>query len=238
MTAVTDMHSHILPGIDDGAKNIEETMQVLEEAVRQQVGAVIVTPHFYPGRYMTDAEQILQVLKAVQEQCRIRRLDIALYPGQECLYYSGLVKMLDSGRILTLANSRYVLVEFEPDVPYSYLLAGLRNLLSSGYRPILAHMERYACLQEKERLRELRMHGILLQMNFDMLIMKGGFFRRNPWRHLLQQGYVDYLGTDCHGMEFRPLHVREACEWLEHNLDDQSRERILRTNIRKIINNE
>lgn len=213
-------------------------MQVLEEAGRQRITGIIVTPHYYPGRYTPTAGQIMEVLRAVREQCRMRRLDISLYPGQECLYHSDLVRLLDSGEVLTLAGSRYILVEFEPDVPYSYLSGGLRSLQYSGYRPILAHFERYACLQKEEYLKELKMHGILLQMNFDTLLLKRGFLRRNPWQTIFLRGYADYLGTDCHGMDFRPLHVREACEWLEASLDEQSREEILQTNIRKILNNK
>lgn len=238
MTGICDMHSHILPGLDDGSKSMEETMQVLHEAVKQQIAYMIVTPHFYPGKYVPSASQILESLAGVQEQCIAQRLNITLYPGQECFYYSKLTHHLDIGNALTLANSRYVLIEFEPDSPFTYIVNGLRDLQNHGYRPILAHFERYICLREEEKLKKLKEQGILLQMNFDMLILKDGIFHRNPWRKLLKAGYVDFLGSDCHGMDFRPLHVKEACQWLEAHLDEQSRIQLLETNIQKIIWNE
>lgn len=229
------MHCHILPGLDDGAKTMEETMATLKEASRQGVKRMIVTPHFHPERYAVEASETEEALEKVREECLRQNVQVAIYPGQECLYYSGLVKLLDREKVLTLAGSNYVLVEFEPNCMFSYLQSGLRELRSCGYIPILAHFERYQCLYKKEYLEEIREQGFLLQMNFDRLLEADSFFHKNRWRKLIKEGIVDFLGSDCHGMDFRPLHVEAAYRWIQANLDLSQQKRMLEDNIKNIL---
>lgn len=224
---IIDIHAHILPGVDDGAGTLEESIETLLEAQRQNIQVIIATPHHHPGRYVVTPSRIYEQLELLREECRKREIDIRLYPGQECYYYSGLADQLLEGNVLTLAGSRYVLVEFEPDCIYSYMSGGLRELQSCGYRPVLAHFERYRCLRDRERLYELKERGILLQMNFDTLIPKGNIFCRNPWRQIAADGLVDCLGSDCHGMHFRPLQTGKAVSWLQTGVRQELLEELL-----------
>ena len=156
MNQITDMHCHILPGLDDGSKSMEETMEALREASRQGITSVIATPHYYPGRYEPDAGEVLHAWRQVKQRISLEGLPLALYPGQECFYYSGLLEQLEEGEVLTLARSLYVLVEFDPECPYLQLLQGLTELQQGGYYPVLAHFERYKCLRDIQRLYELK----------------------------------------------------------------------------------
>ena len=235
MPGIADMHCHILPGLDDGCKSMKETLKVLQEAEKQNIRTMIVTPHYHPGRYEVSPLQIQENLHMVKRRCAENNIHISLYPGQECYYFSELVKRLDSGKALTLAGSRYVLVEFEPDCLFRVLLTGLQDLKENGYIPILAHFERYSCLRNASNLMNLKERGYLLQMNFDVLRKKNSIFYKNPWRTLVEQGVVDYLGSDCHGTQFRPLHAQEACKWMEKKLTLECRDRIFNDNIEKII---
>lgn len=236
MQGITDMHSHILPGLDDGVKTMEEAMAVLTEAKRQHIERIIATPHFHPGRYCASGKQIRRTLNKVRRCCDNLGISVELLPGQECYYYTGLVEELDKGNALTLAGSRYVLVEFEPDCIYSYLARGLQELQDNGYIPVLAHYERYDCLAERDNLKRLKDRGVLLQLNFDTLMRRSGLFRKNLWQSDIKEGLVDYLGSDCHGTKFRPLHVKDACAWIEKNLSADLKEKILYRNIQNILN--
>ena len=238
MNQITDMHCHILPGLDDGSRSMEETMEALREASRQGITSVIATPHYYPGRYEPDAGEVLHAWRQVKQRIRLERIPVTLYPGQECFYYSGLVEQLEEGEVLTLAGSLYVLVEFDPDSPYLQLVQGLTALQQSGYYPILAHFERYRCLRDLERLYELRQRGILLQMNFDALLLRDSVFHRNPWRQLAAEGLADFFGSDCHGMEFRPYRVQEACRWMEEHMSQEGLQHTMHSNIQKILKRE
>ncbi|MDO4338433.1 MAG: hypothetical protein Q4C91_10145 [Eubacteriales bacterium] len=236
MYGITDMHCHILPGLDDGAKTMEETMAVLVEAERQHIVRMIATPHFHPGRHSASGRQVLRTLNRVRRCADNLGISVELLPGQECFYYTGLVEELDKGNALTLAGSRYVLVEFDPDCIYSYLTRGLQELQDNGYMPILAHYERYYCLSGQDSLRRLKDKGILLQLNFDTLTRRRGPFHKNQWKADAREGLIDYFGSDCHGTEFRPLHITEACAWINRNLSGEQQERILNRNIQNIIN--
>lgn len=234
MVKVTDLHCHLLPGLDDGVKEENETYLVLEEAVKQNVGRIIMTPHFHPGRVMVSTKEVQETLKQIKQGCEKKGIQLELFAGHECYYHTGLIKDLEEGRALTLANSRYVLIEFEPECPYFYLLRATRELINSGYFPILAHYERYSCLLKKERLEELKQQGALLQLNFDTL-RRRGWFRGNSFRRDLKAGLVDYLGSDCHGLQFRPLHIKEVYQWLERNVSEELIDRILYTNVERIF---
>ncbi len=234
---IVDMHCHVLPGVDDGPKTVVDSIAVLREAERQHVEAMIVTPHFHPARYQVYASQITDGLGILEEKIRQEGLAIRLIPGQECYFYSDLIRELDAGHVLTMGGTRYVLVEFDPDVLYSGLRNAVRSLVSSGYYPIVAHYERYRCLKENtERLTQLRYDGAMLQMNFDTLLIKGGLFHRNPWRGLLKDGYVDFLGSDTHGMDFRPPHIGKVVEWMDAEVDPWLKESILERNIQLLLN--
>jgi len=228
---ITDIHCHILPGVDDGPQTMEETLQVIREAWHQGVRCMIATPHYHPGRYVVNSQLVQDRLEEVREACRDKKIPMRILPGQECYWYTGLIDALSAGQALTMNGSSYVLVEFEPDNLYSILQNAVHSLINNGYLPIIAHYERYACLRDRtERLEELRDMGALLQMNFDRLLDKDTLFHRNPWRRLLLQGYVDFLGSDTHGMNFRPLHIHEAAQWLENSVGDDQLWEILEHN--------
>ena len=232
---LTDMHCHILPGLDDGSESMEETLAVLREARRQNITRMIVTPHFHPQRYVVWADDILDTLELVREACRREQIDIELSPGQECYYYSGLVEQLKAGRALTLCESRFVLVEFDPGTPFSLVRRGLDDLSQNGYIPIVAHFERYQCLLDDKHLSELRKQGYRLQMNYDTLLQRGGLFSEGRFRSLARAGTVDYFGSDCHGTHFRPLKVEQAVSWMERKMDGELIERALYANFDRLF---
>ena len=236
---IVDMHCHVLPGVDDGPATMEDSIAILREAARQGIDRMIVTPHYHPGRYTVPGDRVLETLEQVRSALGREGIGIDLIPGQECYYFSGLVKELDRGNALTMAGSSYVLVEYDPGVLYSAMQHSLRELIYNGYRPIIAHYERYQCLAGRiERLEELRANGALLQLNFDRLLDRDSIFRRNPWRRQFREGYVDFLGSDTHGMAFRPLHVDRALEWIEREVHPEVAQMVLGTNIDMLIEPE
>ena len=158
--------------------------------------------------------------------------------SQETYYKEELLRDLENGRALPLNGSRYVLVEFDPSVPYQNLYRGIRQLLSAGYVPIVAHMERYRCLREERNLQDLRRSGCLLQMNYDSL--NGSIFQAETrWcRNQVKKGYIHLMGTDMHRIDWREPKIQEALKWLENHLDEEMLRRLLRTNAIKVLRNE
>ena len=232
---LTDIHCHLLPGVDDGSASWEETLQALKTDAKQQISSIIMTPHHYPDKYETKPEKIRNLIIRVKELAEENNLDFSFYAGQECLYHYELPALLEQGEVLTLADSRYVLVEFLEDVYYRDIIRGVTALKDRGFVPILAHYERYKCLMEKERLSELKEEDVLLQMNFDTVQRTYGFFRRNPFQEHLKKGFVDFMGSDCHGINFRKFFIPPSLEWMENNLSDKWNRRILENNPQRIL---
>lgn len=235
MSGLTDMHCHILPGLDDGAQDMDESLDALYDAYQQGITAVIATPHFFPEKYEPAPEQIMQAIDDVRRACREEGINVTIYPGQELMYYNGLVDLLEQKRVLTMAGSRYVLVEFDTGCSWNYLHGALRELRDAGYTPIVAHFERFGCLFEGGHAEQLKKEGYLIQMNFGRLLEKDTFLKKNKWRRYLQDGVVDYLGSDCHGTHYRPYRVAPAAEWLEKGLPRDVRKRVLQENIDRIL---
>ena len=151
------MHCHILPGIDDGSANPKETLAMLRMALNQDFVGMIVTPH---GSVRNASVERVQEIRTLCKKFRIQayqRLGVRLpvFPGQEIMYSVDTRQLLKEGKLLTLADSRYVLLEFLPGTAYSKIFSAVRQMQMAGYVPILAHVERYHVLREEGRLEEL-----------------------------------------------------------------------------------
>lgn len=233
-----DIHAHILPGLDDGAKDIEETCKLLEEEVRQGVHTVIATPHYMIEKKYS-SEELQESLLNVQQEIIKRNISIEIHSGNEILYQEGCVEAVKQGEALTLAKSRYVLVEFFPEEEYQKLYDGMKKFILKGYLPILAHLERYSCLaKRKDRIDELISLGCYMQMNCFSLM--GGTFDRfsKHCRQLVSEEYVHFLSSDCHNMrERRPLQ-KECREHSKLKMPDSVWKKLLGENAVKILDNK
>lgn len=212
---IIDVHAHILPGIDDGSRSMEETLQLIQLSAEQGVTAIIATPHYSRRR---ENRGLRELAEEVRQQVRRWNPEFQIYLGQETYYHEELVERLRGGQGYTLADTRYVLVEFDTGTSYQNLYRGLRKLTGAGYVPVLAHMERYGCLREPGRVEELAGSGCWLQMNYESLV--GHWFSREVrWcRKQVQDGWIHLLGTDMHRMDFRPPELAKAMEWMRGQL--------------------
>jgi len=145
---VVDIHSHILPGIDDGAKNMQETIEMIDIAVEEGIDVIIATPHYEIGIDPEFLKKYQEVYNDVLQYIESHEIPLQLYQGNEIYYSESIPELLQSGNIHTMNGSRYVLVEFLPSVEYSSMERAFRKLLYAGYWPILAHTERYMALQK------------------------------------------------------------------------------------------
>lgn len=238
--AIIDVHAHILPGVDDGARTMAEACRMLRLAASQGIGAVIATPHYSredkPEGY--GYSQYIQLVQELQEEIRRELPEFTIYPGQETYYHEELTERLQAGKALTLAGSHYVLVEFDIDVSYEYLFRGIRRLMSAGYWPVLAHMERYRCLRQERNLQELAESGCYFQMNYSGL--SGRFLDPEVrWRRKqVRLGRIHLLGTDMHQMHFRPPEISGAVKWLEKQVEEKQVEAMTWGNPLHVIKDE
>lgn len=236
MRGIIDTHSHILPGLDDGASDMRESMWMLRQAQNQGIAGVIATPH-YSGRYQNVCpDRIRSLCREVQEQTRAElKKEIRIWPGQEIMYSEEVVSLLEEGKLLTIADSRYVLVEFMPVMPYSYIFRAVKEMTLAGYRPILAHAERYPALREAGRVKELKEQGACVQLNFRPI---GGkwYYDTTKWcRKMLRERNVDFLGTDMHNSEGRRPEIEKGAKWLKKSLASDYIKKLLNENALKML---
>ena len=175
-------------------------------------------------------------LKQAQEWCEENELPIALHSGAEILYTDATTRMLNDGRVPTLCDSPYVLVEFLPTDSYQRLTHAADELCIAGYQPIFAHVERYECLRRAEQIRELReQYQVQIQVNAGTLLENMGFFRRRRLMKLFRLDLVDYLSTDSHNLSTRKTCMRACRKAVAGQIDRAQLKRLMHDNALEII---
>ena len=222
-----DVHSHIIPAVDDGARDFVESIELIALAYQQGIRTLYATPHY--SRHRNNAEiRFLyeELLFKLQEQHPEIASKMSIILGHELVYHTDLVERLRSGQAFPLGDSRFILIEFMPSTPYRDMYRQLQELLRAGYKPVIAHMERYEALYDIENVSELKHLGCLMQMNYDSIVgdgvlgrkaLFGGRFDRSVrrCRELILGGYIDVYGTDMHRRDFRPPDITDAVKWLK-----------------------
>ncbi len=231
-----DIHTHVLPGVDDGAKDWDMCLEMLKQSAENGVCAVVATPHYIPWRSNVTSQELQELCQKVQEKL-LKKMGIAMdiYAGHEIYYSIGVIERLKSGDISTLAGSRYVLVEFRTSVAFDMMKRAVKEFREAGYVPVLAHVERYLCLGKKGRVATLRGQGALCQMNVEALT--GGLFDSESRRakKMLLKEQIDFLASDMHNLMNRPPMREEQLAWLKKNITPEYQERLLGGNSRQLF---
>lgn len=215
-----DIHSHLIPGIDDGANSIEESMVMLREFEKNGFKKVITTPHIHPN-YRNTPEIIRSGLEKVHEEMGIANLQIELECAAEYYVDEFFLETIQKKEEILSFGDNYVLVESAFLNKPIFFEEALFELISHGYKPVLAHPERYRFLEgSTEWLLELKSQGVLLQVTLGSV---GGYYGKTPQqiaKELLRQNMVDFLGSDLHKisqMDFleKGLIVKETQNYLK-----------------------
>lgn len=223
-----DTHCHILPGLDDGAENMAETLDMLRRAADEGISYVAATPHFRPGRFTPQPEEILRQTERVRQAANQEKIPVRLFPGSEIYYFEGMVSCLRQQRLCTLNASSCVLIEFSPAVLFRTLQNAMDEVLSGGYLPILAHAERYACLlQNAENAVFLHNMGVRLQVNASAVTGEGGAQEKRFVQRLMKANAADCIGTDAHGALRRAPEIRACREKLIRRYGDSFASQVL-----------
>lgn len=239
MNRLIDMHSHILPGIDDGAKSMEKTLVLLRMAEKEGIETIITTPHYKPMGRNAGRKKTLEVLEDVKEAAGKAGLSVRLEAGNELYYSSEALEALKAGEVLTLAGSSYVLTEFSPEEDFDYIRNGLYSLLSGGFRPVIAHVERYRHVFTRlGRAEELVEMGACLQVNAASVMGKFGRNERRRSRELLKQGLVQFVATDAHDEKNRAPFLKECASFISKKYGQQCMEEIFIHNPQSILVDE
>lgn len=223
---ITDIHSHILPYIDDGAEDIEESFAMAEIAVSEGIGNIVCTPHALRD-YDEIIEEAEEARTKLQETLDLRNIPLKLRGGFE-VYITERFLDFKHPEKLTLNNSKYILLESGFERLPSCMEEVLHLLRISNLTPVMAHPERYLYLKKNFDVCEtLKKSGMLFQLNAGSLTGMYGKTAQKQAQKLLKKGYIDFIGTDAHSASRRPPHIQEAIF---------AGEKICGNTIRKILN--
>lgn len=228
-----DIHSHIVFGVDDGAKDLEESIAMLKDAKSQGVDAIIATPHYRRGMFSYPKSEIERNFNRLKHEAKV--LGMEIYLGTELHVNSMTIEYVETGRCHTLADTAYVLMEYKYEVEFSYIKETVQAALRHGYIPIVAHVERYRCMYKLDNVEFLREIGAMIQVNADAVIGKDGFRVKAYVKKLLKNYLVDFIGSDSHGMKQRKNHMGKCQEYLYRKYDSRYIDRILEKNAREIL---
>lgn len=208
-----DIHSHILPGIDDGSKNIENTIEMLKIAKDDGIEKIIATPHFYKFNYENSYSNILTLIEEVRQRAIEEDVDIDILPGQEVYLDEFTLNHYKEGIIGTLNNSNYMLVELNPGRLEKEVFDIIYELRIEGVTPIIAHPERYDFVHEKlSSLNYFIKEGCLFQINAGSIMGKFGKIHEKTAQKLLQHGICDFIATDAHSVGTRKPAMKNALD--------------------------
>ena len=234
-----DIHSHILPGVDDGAGDMDMTMAMIDEAYGQGVRVMLATPHYYPGHVKHPREYLDSVFQESVSAVKEKYEDFTILPGNEIYYREGVLEKLQGKRVHTLADTPYVLLEFPPGAHINVLRGAVRNCVEAGYYPVLAHIERYQSLWKNEKaVGELVRMGAYMQVNAENFT-EGLFSARRRWcLKLAGEGLMHFIGSDAHNTKDRCPNIKQAADYLKGKLDGDTFHRIMYENPGRLLKGE
>lgn len=197
----TDIHSHLIPGIDDGSQSMDQTIAMLAKFEMMGFEKVITTPHIMSDLFPNTPKIILEGLEKVREEIHSLGMNIAIEAAAEYYFDETLLPKIKKKELLTFGD-QYVLIEFGFHSPPQYLDELFYDLQSSGYRIVIAHFERYLYyLGSVDKAIEWRQKGINIQLNLNSLLGNYGPEIRKQAEALIDNHAIDFVGTDCHRIE-------------------------------------
>lgn len=223
-----DLHCHILPGIDDGASELEKSVQMATIAVADGIRQVACTPHIYPAVFDNTAAGIEAAAAALQTELDARDIPLDLLVGADVHLVPEVLPGLREGRIPTLNNSRYFLLEPSHHVRPARFAESVFYLLAAGYVPIITHPERLSWAGEHYAdFVQLVEGGAWLQLTAGSLTGRFGKPVRRLAKKMLKDGLVHLLATDAHGVNARPPLLAEGRDLAARWLGDEEAERLV-----------
>ena len=230
-----DLHSHILPGMDDGAQSLQDSLAMARMAVDSGITAMVATPHCVDDR-RNEAHGAWMLLR---EALHENEIPLHLFLGMEIFGTHDTARMLQDGELLTLNASRYPLIEFSFRSDGEEETNILYSVCKAGFRPVVAHPERYAYIQENPQiLNTWCKMGCLLQVNRGSLVGRFGHRAQELSVELVKRNFITAIASDAHSYRLRTPWMKDVRHLLAQEISREYSRLLLHDNPKKIIKNE
>lgn len=233
-----DIHSHILPGVDDGSKDENMTLRMLYQFSNEGIDKIIVTPHFRHDQSEAYLDKVKQGFLKAQDLAAQVSPDLKLYLGCEIMYSSKALTRLVNDEFMTMNGTDYVLVEFPVLAQFNDIAGAIRDFVSSGYIPIVAHLERYQFIGKIEQVHALVKMGAYIQINSSLILGKYGFARKRFIHKLIKRGLVHFVASDAHNDEKRKVTLGSSYRTVARRFGKETAADLFIRNQEKVIKGE
>ena len=235
-----DIHTHILPGVDDGSKNLNMSLEMVRISHEQGVDTIVVTPHCMPGTYGNIANESLEkkwhkLYEAVKES----KLPVHMRKGMEVLISEKSMKLIREKRVWTINGSDYLLVEFAFDEDPLWCTEKLKEITRLGYTPVIAHPERYYFVQSYPQIvYDWYLEGYGIQVNKESILSLHGKKEKETVTRLLRHSVVSCVASDTHRPDILTPGLRDVHDYLEKRYGKEYTHMLVTSNPLRIVNNK
>jgi len=214
-----DIHCHILPGIDDGAQTIEDSILMAKEAVQEGIRTIIATPHHKNNQYINEKTSILEKVSYLNQQLVKEDIPLKILPGQENRLYGEILEdYLEGGKILPLAESSYLFIEFPSGHVPRYAERLLFEIQTEGLLPIIVHPERnQELIENPDMLYKFVKNGALTQVTAGSVCGYFGKKIKKFSHQLIEANLTHFIASDAHNVSSRSFKMAEAMDAVERN---------------------
>ena len=234
-----DIHTHILPNIDDGSASMEESINLIKEAEQAGFTGIISTSHYLQNYYESDEEERRRILAELANQVKVADAEAEipkLYLGSEIYISTDIVELLEEGKASTINGTNYVLFELPMNSKPLFAKEVVYKLIENGYKPIIAHPERYSYVKEDiEFVRELKSMGALFQSNYGSVIGMYGGSAKKTLKKLLKEDLISFLGSDVHAVGQIYTKVPKILRKLEKWISPEKLQELTTLNAEKVL---
>lgn len=218
-----DIHTHIIPGVDDGVKDIEEALAVLKKAEKQGIKKIVATPHYLEEGYRLSPKETEKKVRQLQEELLKEPIAMEILPGAEVFLTPDLGEKLASKKISTLNHSRYLLIELPAASIPSYSEDVLYDINILGYIPIIAHPERnFSIIEDPNKLYNWIKNGVLAQLNAGSLLGYFGKDVKKTAEILVKHKLVQLIASDVHSCQNRPFCLQKGLKALKDLIGEEA----------------
>lgn len=239
-----DIHSHIVFDVDDGPSTIEESLALIGESYRQGVRTIVSTSHRRRELFKTSEEKIYENFKQVKEAAEAKFDDLTILYGGELYYNNALLDKLEQHKVPRMADTQFALIEFSMTTPWKEIHEAVNKVLMLGVTPIIAHIERYNALENKEdRVRKLINMGCYTQINSAHVLkprLFGDKYRvfKKRARYFLEKNLVHIVASDMHNLGPRPPYMDQAREIIEELYGSSRAYNLFEGNAKTLLENK
>lgn len=233
-----DVHTHILHNIDDGPRDISESINIIKLQIEEGVTDIVLTPHYNKGKFSASKESVQELYNQLNQELKKQNIKINLHLGQEITVGNNIFDIVNNNKILTMSNSKYILLELDKNnlKDIDSLIYEIKLL---GYIPILAHLERYTKLYKKKYLiDDIIEEGALIQVNAESILDKTNSKSSKFCKYLMTNKLVSFIASDCHNTIERVPNMSKCYRLVKSNYGKKYADEIFIDNPRKMLANK